>query len=239
MSSDRDPLAPRRAHTSPGASPEPEAPDAMLTRREAILRVSTLLGGGALVAQSALLAACTSFSTAARAQDDDFVTSVTADMHPGTVFTPEEIALLDEIAETILPDTATPGAKAAGVGAFMAHMVMNAYSPQQQAVFRSGMRTLEEEALREIGMPFMRAAPAQRLALLERLDREQFNYMRMEGAMPGAPPHYFRLMKELALLGYFTSEIGMTQAQRYIEAPGRFDPDVPYKPGDRAWAGHA
>ena len=233
MSTDRDP---RAAHGGDAAS---ERRDEALTRREAILRVSTLLGGGALVAQSALLAACSSFSTPARAQDDGLVTSVTADMHPGTVFTPEEIALLDEIAETILPETATPGAKAAGVGAFMAHMVMNAYNPQQQSVFRLGMRTLEEEALREIGVPFMQAAPAQRLALLERLDREQADYMRMQGATPGAPPHYFRLMKELALLGYFTSEIGMTQAQRYVEAPGRFDPDVPYTPGDRAWAPHA
>jgi hypothetical protein len=43
----------------------------------------------------------------------------------------------------------------------------------------------------------------------------------------------------LALLGYFTSEIGCKQAQRYIEAPGRYDPCVPYQPGDRAWAPHA
>jgi hypothetical protein len=53
------------------------------------------------------------------------------------------------------------------------------------------------------------------------------------------PAHYFRMMKELSLLGYFTSEIGCTQALRYIESPGRYDPCVPYKPGEKAWAGHA
>jgi hypothetical protein len=53
------------------------------------------------------------------------------------------------------------------------------------------------------------------------------------------PAHYFRMMKELALLGYFTSEIGCTQAQRYVETPGRFDPCVPYAPGEKAWAPHA
>jgi hypothetical protein len=47
------------------------------------------------------------------------------------------------------------------------------------------------------------------------------------------------MMKELALLGYFTSEIGYTQAQRYVESPGRFDPCVPYTPGEKAWAPHA
>ncbi len=47
------------------------------------------------------------------------------------------------------------------------------------------------------------------------------------------------MMKELALLGFFTSEVGMTRALRYIEAPGTFDPCAPHKPGDRAWASHA
>ena len=56
---------------------------------------------------------------------------------------------------------------------------------------------------------------------------------------PTRRPHYFRMMKELTLLGYFTSEIGCTQAQRYAETPGKYDPCVPYKPGDKAWAPHA
>jgi hypothetical protein len=47
------------------------------------------------------------------------------------------------------------------------------------------------------------------------------------------------MLKELTLLGYFTSEIGCTQAQRYVETPGRFEPCVTYTAGDRAWAAHA
>jgi hypothetical protein len=54
-----------------------------------------------------------------------------------------------------------------------------------------------------------------------------------------APAHYFRMMKELALLGYFTSEIGYTKAMRYVESPGRFDPCAPYTAGEPAWAPHA
>ena len=60
------------------------------------------------------------------------------------------------------------------------------------------------------------------------------------GAMAeDAPPHYFRMMKELALLGYFTSEIGATKAMRYVETPGRYDGCAAYKPGEPAWAPHA
>jgi glucoside 3-dehydrogenase (cytochrome c) hitch-hiker subunit len=59
------------------------------------------------------------------------------------------------------------------------------------------------------------------------------------GGRDDTPAHYFRMMKELALLGYFTSEIGYTKAMRYAETPGRFEPCVPYTPGETAWAPHA
>src|SRR5437016_8457854 len=188
----------------------------MVDRGEAIRRVSALLGGMALVSESALLTGCRSEGQAPP---------------PGAEkFTDADIAYLDEIADTILPETKTPGAKAAKVGAFMAVMVTDTYDEQQQGIFRDGMRKLNEAG-------FMTKTPAERLALLEQLDREAKAYM--DHGATGAPTHYFRQMKELTLLGYFTSEIGCSQAMRYRETPGRFDPCVPYTPGETAWAGHA
>ena len=61
----------------------------------------------------------------------------------------------------------------------------------------------------------------------------------METSNEGVPTHYFRMIKELTLLGYFTSEIGYTQAMRYSETHGQFDPCAPYTPGDKSWAKHA
>jgi hypothetical protein len=116
-------------------------------------------------------------------------------------------------------------------------MVTRTYTEGNQQVFRDGMIALEDRCRMLHGSGFVETAPAERLALLEMLDREQHAYM--ASREPGAPPHYFRLMKELALLGYFTSEIGYTQAMRYVESPGRFDPCVPHAPGDRTWAPHA
>jgi len=195
--------------------------DYPIDRREAIRRVTALLGGIALVGGTSLVAACE------RAQRG--VGAAGAGAGAGT-FSAQDVALLDEVAETILPETKTPGAKAAHVGAFMALMVTDTYEDREQQIFRAGMRQLEQAS-------FLAAKPAQRLALLERLDREQKAYM--DGKADDRPAHYFRLMKELTLLGYFTSEIGCTQAQRYRETPGRFDPCVPYTPGETAWAGHA
>jgi hypothetical protein len=65
---------------------------------------------------------------------------------------------------------------------------------------------------------FLKATPAQRLAVITSLDQAQFDYM--QNKKPEDPTHYFRIMKELALLGFFTSEIGCTQAMRYTESPG-------------------
>ncbi len=197
----------------------------LLTRREAILRVSAMLGGAALVGQTAMLAACSpegAKAPAPKAPADE------------ALFTDSDLALLDEIAETILPETSTPGAKAAGVGAFMALMVKDAYYPPDQAIFHEGMAAVDARCRDASGRSFTAASPADRLKLLEALDAEQFEAMHNQP--PDAPRHFFRMMKELALLGYFTSEVGYNQAMRYVETPGRFDPCAPYAPGEKAWA---
>ena len=226
----------------------------MIDRREAIRRVTFVLGGVALVGGDALLTAC------ARERTDE----VPSDL----LFSADEIAFLDEVAETILPETSTPGAKAAGTGAFMALMVTDSYDERNQEIFRRGMRAIDEATVEAYGVTFVSATPEQRFAVLQVLDREQkahsdarseasrqasmaaLSDQRQEAAAEAEagdaaaitmdpPAHYFRMMKELALLGYFTSEIGCTQAQRYIEAPGRYDPCVPYERGERTWAPHA
>jgi len=227
---------------------------AVIDRREAIRRVGLILGGVSFVGGTALLTAC------------ERGRPTTINQRIGE-FSPEDIAFLDEVAETMLPETKTPGAKAARTGAFMALMVTDTYEPKDQQVFREGMRKLDEASQKANNVGFMAATPQQRLSLLEQLDREQKTYTdardaarrekrpsaeehlpdQRQEAAPGtpttitadAPAHYFRMMKELALLGYFTSEIGYTQAQRYVESPGRFDPCVPYQPGEKAWAPHA
>ena len=241
----------------------------VIDRREAVRRVVAMLGGLTLVGGSSLMAACERQRPG-------------GPRVPIGAFTVEDIDLREEIADTFLPDTKTPGAKAANTGAFMALMVTDTYKPEDAQVFRDGMRTLDALCFQTNKASFVAAKPEQRLSLLEKVDREAKSYMDLRSATrksrqaadsaakekdPNAsdkflpdqrkqaattaeanpapaitadpPRHYFRMMKELAMLGYFTSEIGCTQALRYVEMPGRFDPCIDYKPGDRAWAGHA
>jgi hypothetical protein len=130
-------------------------------------------------------------------------------------------------------------------------MVTDGYSPAERKVFLEGMRKVDQATQQANRVAFMQATPQQRLAVLARLDREQKRVMDARAAAREAaiatqghsidpqPAHYFRMMKELALLGYFTSEIGCTKALRYVESPGRFDPCIAYTPGEPAWASHA
>jgi hypothetical protein len=148
-------------------------------------------------------------------------------------FSAAEIALMDEIGETIIPETDTPGAKAAGVGAFMAMMVSDCYDAASHAIFQGGLAKVDDVARKRFRKPFVDCSAQDRTTLLNELDREQRSYTQRRAA--DAAPHYFRLMKDLALLGYFTSEIGCTKALRYIESPGAYHGDVPYRKGDRAW----
>src|SRR5437867_10872065 len=96
----------------------------------------------------------------------------------------------------------------------MALMVTDTYDERQQASFRDGMQKLNDAA-------FMAATPAQRLAKLAQLDREQKTYM--DTRAEGAPPHHFRLINDRTPLGYFSSDIGCTQAVRSRRPPARFD----------------
>jgi hypothetical protein len=264
----------------------------VITRREAVRRVSAMLGGVALVGGSSLLAACDRGDRPAAAADGKYAAV--------GGFSAQDVQLLDEVADTILPTTAkSPGAKAAATGAFMALMVTDSYREPEQKVFRDGMAKIDEATKKAHNVGFLQATPEQRLAVLTQLDREQKSFMdargkaqaeaaksgkrvatgpqappegtsqqiaagkeaagdsadknlsdqRQENAGTGevasgaiaadAPPHYFRMMKELAMLGFFTSEIGYTKAMRYVESPGKYEPCAPYAPGDKAWAPHA
>ncbi len=68
---------------------------------------------------------------------------------------------------------------------------------------------------------------------MTRLDTEQKEYMKNKKKED--PTHYFRQFKEMTMLAYFTSEVGCTQARRYVETPGKYDACIPYTKGEKAF----
>ena len=186
-----------------------------MNRREAIARLALLMGG-AVVGGEAFLNG-----------------SVLTGKQTKLILSSEDLALLDEIGETIIPTTSSPGAKAARIGEFMLMMVNDCYDDVHQAVFKAGLGQLEAANQTRHGRSFMQSSATERTALLNQLDGEERQYRAQKAS--DAPAHYFRMLKQLTILGYFTSEIGCTQALRFMEVPGAFRGSEPYKKGDRAW----
>lgn len=186
-----------------------------MNRRDAVQYISLLLGG-TLVGSNVFLSGCTSN------------TGVSMN------FTDADISFLDEVADTILPSTKTPGAKAANTGKFMTIMVNDCYEEKDQKIFHKGMAELDNLSKKSYDNSFVKIDPKQRHDLLVKLDAEQKEFMKNK--KEGDPSPYFRMMKELTMLGYFTSEIGCKEARRYFETPGKYEGDIPYKKGDKAFA---
>lgn len=200
----------------------------MMNRRDALSRVALLMGGAVLGADYFLTGCSPASSTEGKTQ------AGTQQSKPGNVLDAKQMAYLDEVGETILPATKTPGAKAARVGSFMAVMVRDCYAPADQKIFTEGLEKLEAASRQLNSKGFLESTPAQRTALLTALDTEQKNYSKSKTLEQ--PNHYFRMVKELTLLGFFTSETGATKALRYLPVPGKYDGNVPYKKGEGAWA---
>lgn len=188
-----------------------------MNRREALSRVAVIMGG-TIVGAEFFLSGC----------------KTGAERAHGLPLAQEDIAYLDEVAETIIPTTNTPGAKAAKVGEFMNTMVSDCYDEKEQKVFLEGMTKLNQAASKKFKDDFMSLKPEQRKELLIEIDKEAKDYQKNK--KPDDPQHYFGMMKQLTLWGYFSSEIGATKALRYLPVPGRYDGCVPYKKGDKAWA---
>lgn len=190
---------------------------------------------------------------------DFFLTGCKQVGKPEAGFTPSNISLLDEIGETIIPATTTPGAKAAKVGEFMKVIVTDCYTERQQVAFTSGLVSLEEACDAMQGKSFMACDATERKEFLLSLEKEakdfnqkrdeddklkRANHQQTNDTLPwkeqtefeGTPSHYYTMMKQLTLWGFFSSETGMTETLRYVAVPGRYDGAVPYTKGEKAWA---
>ncbi len=157
--------------------------------------------------------------------------------------TREQRSLLSEVAEQIIPKTDTPGAIEAGVPAFVEMMLRDCYKAPEQASFLEGMAQLQQQN-------FLSQNDVQKVEMLRKLEADTKQQMKayqvkqtkmgdnedkevMKAQLRGLP--FWRLMKELTLLGYFTSEKGLNANFEYVPTPGKFEL-IKIKPGQKLYA---
>ena len=141
--------------------------------------------------------------------------------------------LIAEIADVILPTTAdSPGAKAAGVGPFLNVLVSECYPKEYQDRLQQGLARVDRETKAVYGKAFKDASLQEKTTILK---LEEANAFADRKAGVKENPFWFTI-KELSMFGYFTSEIGATQALSYEYVPGRYEGCIPLKPGQKTWA---
>jgi len=190
----------------------------LMTRRAAIRNAVLLLGGAIPAAQLGLLEsalAATGVESKPRFLD------------------PDQFAMLERVADLIIPETDTPGAVSAGVHRFIDMLLAEWASPETQEQFIAQLSSIDERAT-ELGMSgFLDGSEDGQVEVVRLLDEEAF--------ADGAPATFFRRLKKLVLFAYFSSEPGATQALRFDPFPGDYQPCLPLGDDDRAffWLGYS
>jgi hypothetical protein len=165
-----------------------EQPPADLSRRDVIklgaaVTLSTTLGAGDLLAAQVIPAPA--------------------------FFTPAELALADELSEMIVPaDDHSPGARAAGVAAYIDARLAEAFDPQDRTAWRNGLKLVDDLSRQSTGKPFLQSSPDERLAVLNRMGQN-------EGKPQKPEEEFFSELKQQVIRAYYTSDIGIKQEMEY------------------------
>lgn len=176
----------------------------MIDRRETLQRLSLLVGG--------------TLSTQLTA---GLMGQVLND-GPSLEVTDAQRALIAELADVIIPDTQTPGAKAAGVQDFIIRVIRDCHPITEQEAFYGGLAKLDQASREAHQKPFID------------LDGEAKKAMVNDLIKTSRP--FFQQFKKMTVTGYFTSEIGATQTLAYLPIPGKFQGDIPLEEGQKTWA---
>jgi hypothetical protein len=120
----------------------------------------------------------------------------------------------------------------------MARYSTDCYNEIQLKALKDGINELDSASEKKYGNAFMQIDALQKKDLLVEIDTAAKKYNEKNESQPakGQPPHYFTLMKQLVLLGFFTSKPGVTQVLRYEPVPGKYHGCIDYKQGETSWA---
>jgi gluconate 2-dehydrogenase gamma chain len=198
-----------------------------MDRREALRRTALLMGGAiSAPAIAGILKGCTA--------------KPSVDWKP-QFLSEEQAAIVSEVAEIIIPKTDTPGAKDTGVPSFIDGLLKDVYGKEDQDRFINGLKAFDEEAVTTKGDSFLDLDPEDRQAFVKEkhdqaVEAERSGPPSPRGTTPKRP--FVLMMKEMTMLGYFTSEVGATQVLQYDPVPGAYKGCVPLSEAGngRTWA---
>ncbi|HEY7642699.1 MAG TPA: gluconate 2-dehydrogenase subunit 3 family protein [Steroidobacteraceae bacterium] len=132
-------------------------------------------------------------------------------------FASQEYAVIEQLAQLIIPSDETPGAREAGAAEFVDFMV--AHDEEQQQAMRTGLAWFKAHVERAFGQPFLALTESRQESLLEPL---AYRAKYREGEEVGR--EFFRRIRELTVMGFYSSKIGYQELDNpalryYAESP--------------------
>jgi hypothetical protein len=94
-------------------------------------------------------------------------------------------------------------------------MIRDCYPANLQELFATGLKAMDENCIKTFGKNFVSLSDVERKQIVTTL--------RDEAVANHRQPSFFVIARDLTILGYYSSEIGCTQAREYLLIPGRYD----------------
>jgi gluconate 2-dehydrogenase gamma chain len=154
-----------------------------------------------------------------------------------TFFRPAQKAQIAILAEAIIPKTDTPGAIEAGVPGWIEILVKDCLDQTDQEIIIAGLADIMKRCVKDTGSGLDKLSPEKQVAFLTAYDKETTT-ARDKLIAAGQEPRitFLQQFKELTKFCYVNSEIGATQAFDFTLVPGKWVPDMPLKPGMKAYS---
>jgi hypothetical protein len=135
-------------------------------------------------------------------------TSNTDTIFVPTFFNPKELKLIGEVIDIILPATNSKSASEVKVQHFLDEVFEKCMPTAEQNLIKEGLSTLSIEF----------SSTSDKNELIKIIDQQAYSGDHQF--------KYFRLIKQYTLIGFFTSQEGMTVASNFANFPGEFQGDI-------------
>jgi Gluconate 2-dehydrogenase subunit 3 len=206
---------------------EPESPGPDLGRRHALTQLSVIFAGTwtlpwlKQLSPEILLAHGTELHRHVAASS-----TVGREVSPEKLrfFNPHQFKTVDIVCETVIPQTTTPGARAAKVPQFI-DLLLAERETQMQSGIAAGLRWLDQRSRELFGRDFVDASPEQQIDLLTRISSPESSEATLGRV-------FFNQIKNLTAFGYYTSKEGLEQELGYAgpQGIGTFEGSVALEP---------
>lgn len=189
------------------------------SKRQFLKGVAALMG---VTAASSLL------TTEALAAAFTYEASENSQLKAGKLFSQQQMMILHDICDVVLPKTDTPSAAELDVHGFLDHQLFVCFSADVQKKAVNLVKHINEQSQQHFSEDFVGLSNVQQTQLLERLEATKFGFTEEDSRQ-------FKGLKSLIVFGFFTTEVGATQVLNYQAVPGGFKGSVSYSSLKKSW----